>query len=172
MWRVCEGAGWGGGGGEDLALALASAPAPSPLLAGATPQRRAPLPKTSGSERKSGAGLVGHNRDEARAVARTLSVAVSLFSKVLAEPRDNRAKMPKPIIGKVLSKKMAKTAMVLVSKPRLDTFLMAQYVHRKKYMCHDPDNACSVGDTVRIEKTRPISKRKHHMVSEVIHKAR
>ena len=80
--------------------------------------------------------------------------------------------MPKPIIGKVLSKKMAKTAMVLVSKPRIDKFLMVQYVHRKKYMCHDPDDLCAVGDTVRIDKSRPISKRKHHVVSEVLHKGR
>ena len=83
----------------------------------------------------------------------------------------NPGTMPRQIIGKVLSKKMAKTAMVLVSKQRMDPFLMAQYVHRKKYMVHDPEDACAVGDTVKIVKSRPISKRKHHVVTEIIHKS-
>ena len=33
---------------------------------------------------------------------------------------------------------------------------------------HDPENSCRIGDTVRIEETRPISKTKHWRLMEII----
>ena len=41
----------------------------------------------------------------------------------------------------------------------------------KKFMAHDETNACTVGDTVKIVESRPLSKRKHWTVLEILQKA-
>jgi small subunit ribosomal protein S17 len=40
----------------------------------------------------------------------------------------------------------------------------------KKYYAHDKDNICQVGDVVRIEETRPLSKLKRWRVVEIVSK--
>ena len=37
-----------------------------------------------------------------------------------------------------------------------------------RFYVHDPENSCRIGDTVRIEETRPISKTKHWRLMEII----
>ncbi|KAH0994240.1 hypothetical protein Pyn_05721 [Prunus yedoensis var. nudiflora] len=39
-------------------------------------------------------------------------------------------------------------------------------------MAHDEQNHCNIGDRVRLEPSRPLSKRKHWVVAEIITKAR
>jgi small subunit ribosomal protein S17 len=41
-----------------------------------------------------------------------------------------------------------------------------------KFKAHDEDNACKIGDRVRMVETRPISKDKHMRVIEVVEKGR
>ena len=41
-----------------------------------------------------------------------------------------------------------------------------------KFMAHDEENQCQVGDKVLIEETRPISKRKRWRLKEVLEKAK
>jgi small subunit ribosomal protein S17 len=41
----------------------------------------------------------------------------------------------------------------------------------KKYKVHDPENACSIGDKVRIMETRPISKDKRWRLVEIMEKS-
>jgi small subunit ribosomal protein S17 len=74
----------------------------------------------------------------------------------------------KKLTGVVVSKKMEKTAMVLISRiKKHDTY--KKYLRRQsKYMVHDPQNRCSVGDRVRIIESRPLSKRKRWQLLEVI----
>lgn len=69
--------------------------------------------------------------------------------------------MPKRIlIGTVTSDKTDKTVTVLVER-KVRHALYGKIIRRsKKYHAHDEDNAFHVGDTVRIEETRPISKTK------------
>jgi small subunit ribosomal protein S17 len=43
---------------------------------------------------------------------------------------------------------------------------------RKKFHAHDEQNDAHLGDTVRIEETRPLSKTKRWRVSEVVERAR
>jgi small subunit ribosomal protein S17 len=38
----------------------------------------------------------------------------------------------------------------------------------KKYMAHDEENACRSGDLVRIVESRPLSRRKHWVVEEIM----
>lgn len=42
----------------------------------------------------------------------------------------------------------------------------------KRFMAHDKDNSCSIGDSVRITESRPLSKLKRWRVSEIIEKAK
>jgi small subunit ribosomal protein S17 len=42
----------------------------------------------------------------------------------------------------------------------------------KKFIAHDENNECSIGDTVRIMETRPLSKRKNWRLVEIVEKAK
>ncbi len=76
----------------------------------------------------------------------------------------------KSLAGIVVSNKMEKTALVLVERlTKHRTY--GKYIRRRsKYMAHDPQNNCRIGDKVRITETRPISKRKRWQVMEVLTK--
>ena len=73
--------------------------------------------------------------------------------------------MPKRVLmGQVTSDKMDKTVTVLVAR-RVMHPLYKKFIRRSKnYAAHDEDNTCKIGDTVRIEECRPISKRKTWLV--------
>jgi small subunit ribosomal protein S17 len=75
--------------------------------------------------------------------------------------------MPKRVLtGRVTSDKMDKTITVLVAR-RVMHPLYKKFIRlSKKYAAHDEANLCKVGDTVRIEECRPISKRKTWQVIE------
>jgi small subunit ribosomal protein S17 len=75
--------------------------------------------------------------------------------------------MPKRVLsGRVTSDKMDKTVTVLVDR-RVMHPLYKKFIRRsKKYAAHDEANLCKVGDTVRIEECRPISRRKSWRVIE------
>lgn len=73
--------------------------------------------------------------------------------------------------GVVVSDKMDKTIVVrcerLFKHPVYKKYIR---MHRK-FMAHDEENTCSVGDTVRIVECRPLSKRKCWLLDEVLEKA-
>jgi small subunit ribosomal protein S17 len=73
--------------------------------------------------------------------------------------------MPKRVLeGVVVSDKQNKTVTVLVER-RFTHPLFKKTVRRsKKYHAHDEENACKVGDLVRIEESRPLSKTKNWVV--------
>jgi small subunit ribosomal protein S17 len=80
--------------------------------------------------------------------------------------------MPKRVLqGVIVSDKMDKTVTVLVER-RVMHPLYKKYLNRsKKYAAHDETNEYKVGDQVRIEETRPISKRKSWKVIAVVKRA-
>ena len=73
--------------------------------------------------------------------------------------------MPKRVLtGRVTSDKMDKTVTVLVDR-RIMHPLYKKFIRRSKnYAAHDEENICKIGDAVRIEECRPISKRKTWLV--------
>ena len=75
--------------------------------------------------------------------------------------------MPKRILeGVVVSDKMDKTIVVKVER-RVQHPIYKKFIRRsKKYAAHDEANLCKIGDLVRIEECRPISKRKTWLVIE------
>ena len=76
----------------------------------------------------------------------------------------------KSLAGTVVSNKMEKTALILVERlTKHQTY--GKYIRRRsKYMAHDPQNKCRVGDKVRIVESRPVSKRKRWQVMEILTK--
>jgi small subunit ribosomal protein S17 len=73
--------------------------------------------------------------------------------------------------GTVVSDKMDKTIVVRVERLVRDPHY-EKYVRRyTRFMAHDPENACRVGDRVRIIEHRPLSKRKRWKVQATLSKA-
>ncbi|MBE6450171.1 MAG: 30S ribosomal protein S17 [Alphaproteobacteria bacterium] len=67
--------------------------------------------------------------------------------------------MPKRILqGVVVSDKMDKTVVVQVERRVMHPVYKKYIKSSKKYHAHDENNACKVGDVVRIQECRPISK--------------
>ena len=74
--------------------------------------------------------------------------------------------------GVVVSDKMDKTVVVEV-EDRVKHPKYAKVIRRtKKYKAHDGDNACGVGDRVRLMETRPMSATKRWRVAEILEKAK
>jgi small subunit ribosomal protein S17 len=78
--------------------------------------------------------------------------------------------LKKKLVGKVIGDRMDKTALVLVERLTKHGTYGKTLRRRSKYMAHDPENRCNVGDTVRIIETRPLSKRKRWQIVEVVEK--
>ena len=75
------------------------------------------------------------------------------------------------LVGQVTSDKMDKT--VVVTGERRYRHRLYQKVVRstKKYMAHDGENACHVGDRVQIIESRPYSRRKRWAVEQILERA-
>ncbi|KAL6180132.1 hypothetical protein ACLB2K_046799 [Fragaria x ananassa] len=78
----------------------------------------------------------------------------------------------KTVVGMVVSNKMQKSVVVAVDR-LFHHKLYNRYVKRtSKFMAHDENDHCNIGDRVRLEPSRPLSKRKHWIVAEIVTKAR
>ncbi|KAM1757553.1 hypothetical protein ACFX11_006794 [Malus domestica] len=78
----------------------------------------------------------------------------------------------KTVVGMVVSNKMQKSVVVAVDR-LFHHKLYNRYVKRtSKFMAHDEQNHCNIGDRVRLDPSRPLSKRKHWVVAEILTKAR
>lgn len=71
-------------------------------------------------------------------------------------------------IGRVVSHKMDKTAVVQVEMRRRVPIYKRVVTHRAKFKVHDPNNACKVDDRVRIVPSRAFSKTKHWRLLEIL----
>ncbi|KAG6769433.1 hypothetical protein POPTR_006G080200v4 [Populus trichocarpa] len=78
----------------------------------------------------------------------------------------------KSVVGMVVSNKMQKSVVVAVDR-LFHHKLYNRYVKRtSKFMAHDENNLCNIGDRVRLDPSRPLSKRKNWVVAEILKKAR
>jgi small subunit ribosomal protein S17 len=79
--------------------------------------------------------------------------------------------MRRTMVGTVVSNQMDKTVVVRVERLVQDP-QYKKYVRRfSKFMAHDEQNACAVGDRVRIIEHRPISKRKRWKVQATLQRS-
>jgi len=73
--------------------------------------------------------------------------------------------------GLVVSNKMNKTIVVAVIR-QVKHGEYGKYMRRtSKFFAHDEKNDCQIGDLVRIEETRPMSKNKRWKLTEVLRRA-
>ena len=71
-------------------------------------------------------------------------------------------------LGQVVSNRMNKSVIVEVDR-LFQHALYGKTIRRtSKFMAHDEENECQVGDKVTIEETRPMSKRKRWSVREIV----
>ncbi|MFM2431073.1 MAG: hypothetical protein RLZZ511_2286 [Cyanobacteriota bacterium] len=71
-------------------------------------------------------------------------------------------------VGVVVSDKMEKTVVVAVESRTAHPRYGKIVVRTKRYKAHDEENQCNVGDRVRIQETRPMSKTKRWAVAEIL----
>ena len=71
-------------------------------------------------------------------------------------------------VGRVVSDKMDKTVVVSVERLRRHPVYKPVIRLSTKFKAHDADNAARIGDTVRIEESRPLSAEKRWRVVEVV----
>ncbi|WP_413174937.1 30S ribosomal protein S17 [Anabaena azotica] len=71
-------------------------------------------------------------------------------------------------VGLVVSDKMQKTVVVAVENRSPHPKYGKIVVRTRRYKAHDEDNHCKVGDRVRIQETRPLSKTKRWQVTEIL----
>jgi len=75
-------------------------------------------------------------------------------------------------IGEVVSNGMDKS-IVIVVKQKIKHPIYGKFVNKtSKFMAHDEENTCKVGDTVKISETRPMSKNKRWRLVEIIERAK
>jgi small subunit ribosomal protein S17 len=73
--------------------------------------------------------------------------------------------------GVVISNKMDKTVVVEVSRTVLHPVYKKFIRRRKRFMAHDEDNRCRIGDQVLIVETKPLSRHKNWRVRKVVKEA-
>lgn len=71
-------------------------------------------------------------------------------------------------VGTVISNKMQKTVVVAIENRSAHPKYGKTVVNTKHYKAHDEDNQCKEGDRVLIKETRPLSKTKRWVVSEIL----
>ena len=75
-------------------------------------------------------------------------------------------------VGRVVSDKMDKTAVVVIERLVKHPEYKRIIRRRKKYAIHDEENQCREGDLVRFMEQRPISKSKRWRLVEVVERAK
>ena len=76
--------------------------------------------------------------------------------------------MRKVRVGSVVGTRMDRTAVVEMVWKQRHRIYRKQMRRVARFYIHDPENQCRVGDTVRIQETRPISKTKHWRLLEIL----
>jgi small subunit ribosomal protein S17 len=95
----------------------------------------------------------------------------------MAEPGTQQAQRRaegrrKQVIGMVVSSRMQKTIVVEAIRQKSHGLYGRVISKTKKFYAHDEKNQAHVGDFVRLEETRPLSKLKRWRLQEVIRKAK
>jgi small subunit ribosomal protein S17 len=86
---------------------------------------------------------------------------------MMSEANSNKRRLE----GVVVSNKGEKTVVVQVERKFLHPRYRKTIRSHKKYMAHDAENVCEIGDTVRIVESAPISRRKRWLMEAVVTRA-
>jgi small subunit ribosomal protein S17 len=96
-----------------------------------------------------------------------------MTQNVSSQTSTTQAETQKPVrhqqkVGHVISNKMDKTIVVNVESLKKHRIYKRTYKQTKHFHAHDEGNICQVGDLVRIEECRPLSKMKHWRLVEIV----
>ena len=75
------------------------------------------------------------------------------------------------LVGRVLSNRMDKTVVVQVVRRRRHRLYGKVISTRTKFKAHDAENSCQIGDLVKIIESRPLSREKRWVVTEILESA-
>jgi len=74
-------------------------------------------------------------------------------------------------IGIVTSNKMQKTIVVKVENRYSHPIYLKTIKKTKKYLAHDENNICNIGDQVLLQESRPLSKKKRWTIIKILSKS-
>jgi small subunit ribosomal protein S17 len=75
------------------------------------------------------------------------------------------------LMGRVLSNRMDKTVVVEVERRQRHPLYGKVITMRKKYKAHDADNTCEIGDLIEMVESRPLSREKRWMVTQILERS-
>jgi small subunit ribosomal protein S17 len=78
----------------------------------------------------------------------------------------------KQLFGRVVGNKMDKTIIVEIENLVMHSLYKKSVRRTKRIKGHDEKNECSVGDLVKVEETRPLSKEKRYRLVEIVEKVK
>ncbi len=73
--------------------------------------------------------------------------------------------------GRVVSDKMQKTVVVAVEHYRKHRLYGRMIRRTRRFKAHDEENSCRVGDQVEIAESRPMSREKRWVVTQILRRA-
>ncbi len=79
--------------------------------------------------------------------------------------------MARTITGTVVSDKADKTIVLITTVRKTHPIYKKQYTRTTKFIAHDEKNEAKIGDKVEVKETRPISARKHLILTKILEKA-
>lgn len=85
---------------------------------------------------------------------------------------EEKRNLRKERVGVIVSDKMDKSIVVAVER-KVKHPMYGKFVKKtSKFVAHDEKNECHIGDTVKIEETRPLSKTKNWRLVEILERAK
>jgi small subunit ribosomal protein S17 len=97
-------------------------------------------------------------------------MAETAIQKSATPPTEHVQGRRKEVVGEVVANRMQKTIVVKVTRKKAHPFYGRVVARNKKFYAHDEKNEAHVGDVVRIEETRPLSKLKRWKLKDIVRK--
>lgn len=104
--------------------------------------------------------------------AKTKKPAVKKTSLTRAAKKKDTRNSRKVLRGIVSSNKMDKTGVVVITRKVPHPIYKKVVTKTTKFKFHDENNECSIGDTVEIMETRPLSKDKYFRLLRIVEKVK
>lgn len=99
------------------------------------------------------------------------SVKKTSLTRAATKKKDTRNSR-KVLRGVVASNKMDKTGVVVITRKVPHPIYKKVVTKTTKFKFHDENNECSIGDTVEIMETRPLSKDKYFRLVRIVEKVK
>jgi len=97
---------------------------------------------------------------------------VVIVPEIKVESKAKTIATKKILQGKVVSNKPDKSIVIKVERQVSHPIYKKYYKKTKKFMAHDENNDCNIGDVVKIKECRPLSARKCWELVEIVERAK